>query len=163
MEFPLYVTCCFSLTAFNNLSLCLIFVNLISMCLSVFLCMGLYVLLVLDWYFLFYVGKISSYNFFKNFLIPFLFLFFWDFYNSDVGAFNIIPEVSETILSFFFFICSTVFCYSTIISTVLSSSSLIHSSASDSLLLIPSRIFWISVIVLLVSVCLFFVFLLGLC
>ena len=37
MGFPLYVTCCFSLAAFNILSLCLVFVSLISMCLHVFL------------------------------------------------------------------------------------------------------------------------------
>ena len=37
MGFPLYVTCCFSLAAFNILSLCLVFVNLISMCLGMFL------------------------------------------------------------------------------------------------------------------------------
>ena len=37
MGFPLYVTSCFSLTAFNTLSLCLVFVSLISMCLGVFL------------------------------------------------------------------------------------------------------------------------------
>ena len=30
MGFPLYVTCCFSLAAFNLLSLCLVFVSLIS-------------------------------------------------------------------------------------------------------------------------------------
>ena len=35
--FPLSVTCCFSLAAFNILSLCLVFVSLISMCLGVFL------------------------------------------------------------------------------------------------------------------------------
>ena len=37
MGFPLYVTCCFSFAAFNILSLCLVFVSLISMCLDVFL------------------------------------------------------------------------------------------------------------------------------
>ena len=37
MGFPLYVTCCFSLAAFNILSLCLVFVSLISMHLRVFL------------------------------------------------------------------------------------------------------------------------------
>ena len=37
MGFPLYVTCCFSLAAFNILSLCLVFVSLISICLGVFL------------------------------------------------------------------------------------------------------------------------------
>ena len=52
-------------------------------------------------YFLFHVGDIFNYNLFKNFLIPFLFLFFWDPYNSNVGTFDIVPEVSETILSSF--------------------------------------------------------------
>jgi len=37
MGLPLYVTCCFSLGAFNILSLCLVFVSVISMCLCVFL------------------------------------------------------------------------------------------------------------------------------
>ena len=36
MGFTLYVTCCFSLAAFNILYLCLVFVSLISMCLGVF-------------------------------------------------------------------------------------------------------------------------------
>ena len=34
MEFSLYVTCCFSLTAFSVLSLCLVFVRFINMCLG---------------------------------------------------------------------------------------------------------------------------------
>ena len=105
MGFPWYVTCCFSLAAFNILSLCLVLVSLISMCLGVFLfwfilCGTLY-LLDLNDYFLFHVGKIFNYNLFKNFLIPFLFLCFWDFYNSNVGMFVIVLEVSETILSSF--------------------------------------------------------------
>ena len=37
MGLPLYVTCCFSLAAFNILSLCLVSISLISMCLGVFL------------------------------------------------------------------------------------------------------------------------------
>ena len=37
MGFPLYVTCCFSLVAFNILSSCLFFVFLISMCPGLFL------------------------------------------------------------------------------------------------------------------------------
>ena len=37
MGFPLYVTCCFSLDAFNILSLCLVFVSLISMCVGIIL------------------------------------------------------------------------------------------------------------------------------
>ena len=52
-------------------------------------------------YSLFYVAEIFNYNLLQTFLIPFLFLFFWDLYNSNVGAFNTVPEVSETILSYF--------------------------------------------------------------
>ena len=37
MGFPFYVTCCFSLVAFQILSLCLVFVSLICMCFGVFL------------------------------------------------------------------------------------------------------------------------------
>ena len=89
MGFPLYVTYYFSLAAFNILSLCLVFVCLISMCLAVFL-LGfiLYGTLCASWtcLVLFHVGEIFNYNLFKNFLIPFLFVFFfWDPYNSNVG------------------------------------------------------------------------------
>ena len=53
-------------------------------------------------YFLFHVGEIFNSNLFKNFLLSFLFLFFFcDPCNSNVGAFNIAPEVSEAILSSF--------------------------------------------------------------
>ena len=54
------------------------------------------------------------------------------------------------------FILLTLFCSSEVISTILSSSLLIHYCASDILLLIPSRMFLTSVIVLFVSVWLFF-------
>ena len=83
MGFLLYVTCCFSLAAFNILSLCLVFVSLINM--GVPPCLypvwdSLCLLDLID-YFLFHVGEIFNYNLFKNFLIPFLFLFFfWDPY-----------------------------------------------------------------------------------
>ena len=106
MGFPLYVTCCFSLAAFNIHSLCLVFVSLISVCLGMFLLgfilYGTLCLLDLIDYFLFHVGEIFNYNLFKNFLILFLFLFFFrDPYNSNVVAFDIVPEVSETVLSSF--------------------------------------------------------------
>ena len=53
-------------------------------------------------YFLFHVGEIFNYNVFKKSLIPFLFLFFfWESYNSNVGVFYMVPEVSETVLSSF--------------------------------------------------------------
>ena len=63
------------------------------MCLGVFLLgfilYGTVCLLGLIDYFLFHVGEIFNYNLFKNFLIPFLFLFFfWDPYNSNVGVFD---------------------------------------------------------------------------
>ena len=106
-------------------------------------------------YFFFHIGEIFNYNLFKNFLIPFLFLFFfWDPYNSNVGAFALFQRSLR--LSSVLFILFTLFCSSEVIPTILSSILLIHSSASDILVLIPSRVFLILVIVLFVSVCLFF-------
>ena len=105
MGFPLYDTCCFSFAIFNILSLCLVFVSLISMCLGVFLLQfipyGTLCLLNLIDYLLYHVGAIVNYYLFKIFLICYLFPFFWDTYNSHFGAFDIVPEVSETILSSF--------------------------------------------------------------
>ena len=79
-------------------------------------------------HFLFHVGEIFNYNLFKNFLLSSLFLFFaWDPYYSNVGEFDIVLDVSEIILgsfhSFYFILLFKV------ISTILSSSLLIHSSA----------------------------------
>ena len=54
------------------------------------------------------------------------------------------------------FIPFSLFCSTEVISKILTSSSLIHSSASNILLLIPSREFLISVILLFHSVCLLF-------
>ena len=93
-------------------------------------------------YFLSHVREVLQYNLFKYFLSLFLFLFlFWDPYNSNVGAFNVVPEVSETGLNSFH---SSLFFSAVVISTILSSRSLIRSSASVILLLIPSREFLIS-------------------
>ena len=98
--FPCMLLAASHLSAFNILCV-LVFVTLISMCLSISLgvsCMGCFVTLGID-YFLFYVGEIFNYNLFKNFLITFPFLFFlWDLYNSNAGMLDIIPDVSETIL-----------------------------------------------------------------
>ena len=78
------------------------------------------------------------------------------FFSSSSGT-PIIRMVVHLILSYrslrlssVLFILFTLFCSSEAISTNLSSSSLIHSSASDILLLIPFRVFLISVIVLFV-------------
>ena len=58
-------------------------------------------------YFLSHVREVFNYSLFKQFLRPFLFLFFfWDSYNSNIDVFGVVPEVSETVLislhSFFF-------------------------------------------------------------
>ena len=104
--------------------------------------------------FLSHVREVLGYNIFKYFYRFFLFLFsFWDPYNMNVGALNIVPEVSETVLIFFSFFFS-LFCSVAVISTTLSSSSRIHSSASVILLLIPFRVFHFSYCIF--HLCLFF-------
>ena len=87
-------------------------------------------------YFLSHVREVFDYNLFKYFLRPSLFLFFsWDPYNSNVGAFNLSQRSLK--LSSILFILFSLFCSSAVISTILTSSSLIHSSASVIVLLIP--------------------------
>ena len=91
--------------------LCLIFVNLINMflwafCLR-FILFGTLSFLDLGDYFLSHFREVFNYYLLKYFPMVFLFVFFWDSYNSNVGVFNIIPEVSEIVLIsfnlFFFF------------------------------------------------------------
>ena len=52
-------------------------------------------------YFHFPVGETVNYNLLKIFLVPILFLifFFQDPYNLNVGAFDMVPDVSETVPS----------------------------------------------------------------
>ena len=117
---PLYVICCFSLAAFNIFSLYLFFDSLLNMFLGVFL-LGFFLFgtLCASWidYFLSHVREVFKYNLFKYFLRPFLFLFFlWDPSNSNVGAFNVVPEVSATVLNsfhsfFFILLCGSHFHY----------------------------------------------------
>ena len=105
MGFPLYVTCCFSLAAFNILSLCLVFVSLISMCLGVFSlgfsCMGLCASWTWSTISFSMLGKLSTIISSKIFSYPFFLFFFWNPYNLNVGAFDMVPEVSETVLGSF--------------------------------------------------------------
>ena len=58
-------------------------------------------------YFLPHFREVFNYYRLRYFLMVFLFVFFWDSYDSNVGAFNIVLEVSEIVLisfnSFFFF------------------------------------------------------------
>ena len=78
------------------------------MCLGVFrlgfILFGTLCFLDLGDYFLPHFREVFNYYFLKYFLMVFLFVFFfWDSYNSDVEAFNIVPEVSEVVLIFFKF------------------------------------------------------------
>jgi len=151
MGIPFCVICCFSLAAFNICCLCLIFVNFISMCLGVFrlgfILFGTLGFSDLGDYVLPHFRENFNYYLLKYFLMVFLFVFFfWDSYDSNVGAFNIVPEVSEIVLisfnSFFLFpLCFIYFYHST---------SLILSSASFILLLVPPRVFFISFIALFI-------------
>ena len=153
MGIPLCVICCFSLATFNICSLCLIFVNLINMCLGVVLpwiypvwdSLGF---LDLGGYFLPHFREVFNYYLLKYFLMAFLFvLFFWDSYYSNVGAFNIVPEVSEVVLisfnSFFLFSSLLQLLPPFYLSPHLSATSVI-------LLLVPSRVLLISIIALFI-------------
>ena len=121
MGVPLCVTCCFSLGAFNILSLCLVFVSLINMMSPwVYPVWDSSCLLDLIDYFLFHVGEIFNYNLFKNFLIfsnPF-------FFSSSSGTPIIQILVSLTLsqkslrLPSVLFILFTLFCSSEVISTI---------------------------------------------
>ena len=118
---------------FNIFSLNLIFVSLINMCLGVFL-LGfiLYGTLCTSW-----TWVAISFPMLRKFLTIiclnifsdpfFLLFFFWHPYNLNVGAFSVAPEVSEIVLNSFH--SFSLFCFLAVISTILSSSSLINSSA----------------------------------
>ena len=100
-----------------------------------------------------YLGSLG-YNL-KYFLRPFLSLFsFWNPSDVNVGTLNVVPEVSKTFLNSFH--SFSLFFSMAVISKTLSSTSLVHSSASIILLLIPSSVFLISDIVLLILLFLFF-------
>ena len=99
-------------------------------------------------YFLPHFREVFNYYLLEYFLMVFLFVFFfWDSYDSNVGAFNMVPAVlslsSFLLILFFSFFLSVSF-----ISTILSSTSLILSSASVILLWVPSRVLLISFIAL---------------
>ena len=50
-------------------------------------------------YFLPHFREVLNYYLLKYFLMVFLFVFFfWDSYDLNAGAFNIVPEVSEIVL-----------------------------------------------------------------
>ena len=89
-------------------------------------------------YFLPHYREIFDYYFLKYFLMPFLFIvFFWDTYDLNVGTFNIVPRSLR--LSFFIFY--SFFYSASFLSTILSSTLRILTSASVILLLVPSSVF----------------------
>ena len=140
-------------SCFNICSLCLIFVNLIYMCLVVFhfgfILFGTLGFLDLGDYFLPHFREIFNYYLLKYFLMAFLFVFFfWDSSDSNVGVFNIVPAVPEVFLislnSFFFVPLCFIYFYHSIfyLSCPI--------SASVILLLVPFRVFLISFIALFI-------------
>ena len=146
----MYIICCFSLVAFNILFLSLTIARLITMCLSVFLLEfflpGTLCFLDLFDYFLSHVKEVSSNYPFRYFLGFFLSLFsLWDSYIVNVVLLNVVPELFRvsSLLSFFFFF--SVFCFAAVIFTIPFYKSLISTSASVILLLIPLSVLSISV------------------
>ena len=91
------------------------------------------------------LGKFSTIISSKTFSYPF---FFSSYSWTPIFQMLVCLTLSQRALrlSSVLFILFTLFCSSEVISATLSSSSLICSSASDILLLIPSRVFLISVI-----------------
>jgi len=112
-------------------------------------CLGLSGFLDFGHYFLPLFREVLNHYLLKYFLMVFIVVFFfWDSYDSNVVVFSIVLEVSEIVLiSFysFFFPLSDSF-----ISTILSSNSLILSSASVILPFVASRVFFISFIALFI-------------
>ena len=116
---PLYVTFCFSFVAFNIFFFVFNFGAIINICFGVVLLgLILYGTLLSDLVSYFISSPHVKEEFltmiFSNFLRPFLFfLLFWDQYNLNVDAFNIVPEVFETVLyslhSFFILLLSSYF------------------------------------------------------
>jgi len=103
MRIPLCVIYCFSLDTFNICSLCLILLLWLICVLGCFAlglsCLGLSLFLGPDDCFLPHFWEVFNYYLLKYFLMAFLFVFFFlDSYDSNVGVFNIVPEVPEVVL-----------------------------------------------------------------
>jgi len=136
--------CYFSLAVFNICSLCLIFVNLINMCLGVFL-LGFPVwdplgFLALGDYFLPHFREVFNY-----YLLKYFHMVFFSSY-SGTPMIQILGHLTlsqrSLRLSSFLLIRFSFFLSDSFISTILSSTSLILSSASVILLFVASRVFF---------------------
>ena len=146
MGIPLCVICCFSLAAFNICSLCLIFVNLINMCLGVFhLGFILFGTLWVAWTWMIIsfpiLGKFST--------IISSSIFLWSFFLSSSSGTPMIRKLGDLTLSWmslrlssFLLIHFSFFLSDSFIFTILSLTSLILSSASIILLFVASRVFF---------------------
>ena len=145
MGIPLYVICFFSLATFNILSLYWVFDSLFNMCLHVFL-FGfiLYGAVCASWTWLTIsfpiLGKFSTIICSDIFSVPFFFSFS---YGTCIiwMLVRLILSQKSLRLSSVLFILFSLFCSAVVVSSILSSRSLIRSSASVFLLLIPSREF----------------------
>ena len=145
----------FPLLLFNICPLCLIFVNLINMCLGVFhLGFILFETLCVSWTWVI----ISSPLIWKFSTIISSCIFSLSFFLSSSSETPMIQMLEcltlsqrSLRLSSFLLICFSFFISVSFISTILSSTSLILSSASVILLLVPSRVFLISFIALFAS------------
>ena len=147
MGVPLCIICCFSLAAFNICSLCLIFVNLINMCLGVFrLGFILFGTLWVSW-----TWVIISFPILRKFsTIISSSIFSWSFFLSSSSGTPMIRMSGRLTLSqrslrlsSFLLIHFSFFLSVSFISTILSSTSQILSSASVILLLVPSSVFYL--------------------
>ena len=122
MGVPLYVICRYSFVAFTILSLSLIFVSLITMCLSVFplgfVPSGTLCFLDLVDYFLSHVREVFSYYLFKYFLRSFL-----SSSGTPIMQMFLCLMLSQRSLrlSSSLFILFSIFCPAAVISTILSS------------------------------------------
>ena len=74
-------------------------------------------------YFLSHFTEVCNY-YLKYFLMAFLFFFFWDSYDSNVGVFNIVPEVSDVVLDSY----NSLFLFSSLIHLFLPFYLLLHLS-----------------------------------
>ena len=125
MRYLLYAFVFFSLVALNNLSVfnfCR-FAYYVSKCVPPWVYPAWVSLCFLDLldYFISHVGKVFNYYLFKYFLGSILSHFsFWDSYNGNIGAFNVVPDISSVVLisshSFLLFIFfSFIFCFEALI------------------------------------------------
>ena len=156
MGVSLYVICHFSLVAFNNFSLSLIFVNLITMCIGMFL-LGFILprTVCASWTWV----AISFHMLGKFSTIIFSYIFSGPFSLSSSGTpimwmfLCLMLSQRSLMLSSFLFILFSLFDSTAENCTILSSRSLTRSSASVILLWIPSSVFFNSFIIVRLFVC----------